>query len=117
MDKVSEKKVARKVTKFIANICNDTSIGSLVPCSISRHICLVNVGLANGFTREELLEIFISFGEVQSLIMVEGRSFSILTFKEVGSAAECVRILNGCYSLRDGAVPLYMYFLERVDGK
>lgn len=123
MKKVPQKKVIRKVARFLANISKDVelsreSVNSLsATCSSSPHLCLINAGLANGFTREELLNVFVSFGEIQDLVMLEGKSFSILSFKKLENATESENVLNGSYCLKDETKPIYMCFLEGVDGK
>lgn len=118
MKRVPQKKVTRKVTKFLANKSKEESISWLSPtCSSSPNLCLTNAGLVNGFTREELLELFVSFGEVQDLIMLEGKSFSVLSFKKIESAVKSEQVLNGSYCLKEQTKPLYMCFLEVIDGK
>lgn len=119
MKRVPQKKVTRKVNKFIlSHKSKEDSIISLSPTySPSPHLCLINAGLINGFMREELLEVFVNFGEVQDLIMLEGKSFSILSFKEKESAVKCENDLNGSYCLKNQTKPLYVCFLEEINGK
>ncbi|KAI9558419.1 hypothetical protein GHT06_015201 [Daphnia sinensis] len=114
MKKVTEKKVARKVAKFFANVSNDVSngligIGNSTP---SRFLCLINAGLLNGFTREEIFDIFIGFGEIENLIMIERKSYCILSFKNECAAAESYEKLNGSFCLKGDTQALYLSYLE-----
>lgn len=114
MKRVHEKKLNRKITKFMANLSKHHSI-RLSESSTSQ-LCLINVGLLNGFSKEEVFEIFRVFGEISYIKMIEGKSFSILTFKDEHCSMDCYKQLNGTYCLRGNTKPLYMSFLDCSNG-
>ena len=117
MKKVAAKKIARKVTKFVANLPKDISANLTTSTTASQHLCLTNAGLTNGFTKEEIFEIVSAFGDIYVLIMLEGKSFSIASFKNKQSAIECYTKLNGSFCLKGETKPLYICYLECVDGR
>ncbi len=119
MKKVNGKKIARKIVRFCAHLSKDMSVNLLDNFSSSptNVLCLINAGLLNGFTREEILDIFEHFGEVENLIMLEGKSYCVLSFKKENNSAESYQKLNGSFCLKDESKPLYLCFLKCIDGE
>lgn len=119
MKKVTEKKVAKKIVKFFANVSKDMSnnVFGTGPSPPSRFLCLINAGLLNGFTREEILDVFADFGDIENLVMMEGKSYCIVSFENEHAAESCYEKLNGGYCLKGGTSPLYLAYLENFHGK
>ncbi len=119
MKKVTGKKIARKIARFCAHLSKDMSVNLLdnFSSSPSNVLCLINAGLLNGFTREEIVDIFETFGDIENLIMLEGKSYCVLSFKKKKIAAECFQKLNGSFCLKDESKPLYLCYLKCIDGE
>lgn len=117
MTKVDLKKIARKVKKCVAGISKDICVKLTEGQVPSRHVLLCNAGLVTGFSREEVVSLFSPFGIIEKVVMLPGKSYSFVSFADVQSSANSVEELNGSLCLENGTQPIYLCFVEEIDGK
>lgn len=116
MAKVNDKKIVKKVAKFLGSLAKEsnecfTSVSS--PTSV---LCLVNAGLTTSVTREEVVSLFTPFGAIKDVWMLQGKSYSLVSFVETSAALQCYESLNGSMCLQQGKQPLYLCYVDNVNG-
>ena len=116
MSKVNQKKIARKVTKCVAGILKDVQVKLTEGQAPSRHVLLCNAGLVTGFSREDLVALFSPFGVIDKVVMLPGKSFSFVSFTDIECSAKSVEQLNGSLCQENGLQPLYLCFIEELNG-
>ncbi|XP_066910679.1 alkylated DNA repair protein alkB homolog 8-like isoform X2 [Clytia hemisphaerica] len=86
-------------------------------------VCLFigNGGMLCGQTRENLLELFTSYGVVADLVMLPKKSFALVQMQSIVCAEKAVNaleghILNNCDNVKQPtSVPLYFQYLDTPD--
>lgn len=117
MEKVNDKKIAKKVARFVASLAKEADgYFTCVPTPTSV-LCLVNAGLLTTVTREEVIALVSPFGAVKDVWMFPGKSFSLVSFVDASAAASCYDSLNGSMCLQQGKQPLYLCFIDHIKGK
>lgn len=114
--KANQKKILRKVTKCVIGISKDIQLKLTKDQAPSKHVLLCNAGLVTGFTREDLFALFSPFGVIERVLMIPGKSYSFLSFSSVDDSETCVNSLNGSLSLENGTLPLYLCYVEDING-
>lgn len=117
MSKSSERKISKKISKCLISIAKEGII-KLQPSNIpTRFIILCNAGLVTGFSKEEAVKMFSSFGKLTDVVMILGKSYSFVIFESLQELnINSLMKLNGSHCLENGTQPLYFSFVEQVDG-
>lgn len=113
--KVKEQKIAKKVSKCLAGILKEMPLVISEPATKAILIC--NAGLTTSCSKEELLEHFERFGIVTNFFMFPGKSYSVVYFNTIESSTDCYEQLNGEFCLEKGSRPIYLCYIEPIQGE
>ena len=116
MLKISEKKIGKKVAKCLNSISKEGVIKLKPTLNPTKFILLCNAGLVTGFTREEVVQLFSSFGTVAAVVMIIGKSYCFVSFENVDDSSNGYTTINGSFCLEKNMQPLYLCFIEELDG-
>ncbi|XP_021928885.1 alkylated DNA repair protein alkB homolog 8 isoform X2 [Zootermopsis nevadensis] len=79
------------------------------------YVMVANAGLVTGLQQEQLLELTLPYGGVDSIIMLPGKSYCFLIFKDVLHASRAYVSIHGKIKLTpNDSGPLYLAYAERV---
>merc|ERR1719402_1009092 len=91
--KKSDRKSDRKKARALNILKNDTGISESPLPTCTLFIC--NAGLTTGCSTQNLLPVFSPYGNIQSVVLIPGKSYSFVVFQSVESAVECMDQVNG----------------------
>jgi len=75
---------------------------------------VANAGLVTGFQQEQLLEITLPYGGVDGIVMLPGKSYCFLIFKDILSASKAYSAIHGKIKITpDASGPLYLAYTEK----
>jgi len=75
---------------------------------------VANAGLVTGFQQEQLLEITLPYGGVDGIVMLPGKSYCFIIFKDVPSASKAYAAIHGKIKITsDASGPLYLTYTEK----
>ncbi|XP_017775978.1 PREDICTED: alkylated DNA repair protein alkB homolog 8 [Nicrophorus vespilloides] len=109
----SLKKLERKMRKCHAVVEKETGI----PCSTSnptKNVVVCNSGLSNGLTEEVVMESFMSFGTLDRIIMLPGKSCCFVVFKNLANAKDAFEHINGKLKIAQDNKPILLGYSETL---
>lgn len=75
---------------------------------------VANAGLVTGFQQEQLLEITLPYGGVDGIVMLPGKSYCFIIFKDILSASKAYTAIHGKIKITpDASGPLYLAYTEK----
>jgi hypothetical protein len=78
-----------------------------------QYIMVANAGLVTGLQQEQLLEITLPYG-VDGIVMLPGRSYCFVIFKDILSASKAYAAIHGKVKITpDDSGPLYLAYTEK----
>ena len=113
--KVKEQKILKKISKCLSAISKDVTI--TVSDSPTLVILICNAGLTTGSSKEELVNLFESYGDIENVILLPGKSYSFVLYRSLQSSKDCYEQLNGSFCLENGSRPIYMSYIQSLNGK
>ena len=91
----SERKLVKKQARKLISLKNkEENID--ISDSPTNHLVVGNGGLICGMDRNSLLTLFGKFGHIQSLFMIPGKEFSLLSYRTKNEAIDAYNNLHGC---------------------
>lgn len=115
----AEKKALRKQTRLVHTLIRHNADLASVSESPTRHLMVGNGGLMCGVDRSQIVSLFQKFGSIERLLMFPGRSFSFISFENVGESVKAMetvhgRVLNCPTEFPKSDVTFYLSFLTSV---
>ncbi|KAJ9601051.1 hypothetical protein L9F63_000786 [Diploptera punctata] len=111
--KTFKKKAERKQTKAKNILFRECGIHC--SCNPTRYIMVANAGLGTGLQEEELLELCSTYGEIEEIVMLPGKSYCFIIFKNVQNASEAYIAINGKMKITSSdSGPLNLVYAEKV---
>lgn len=80
--------------------------------NIFQNIVICNAGLVNGLSEEVIFEHFSKCGEVDTILLLPGKSCSFLSYKETISAQMAYNKYNGKLDIAQDNKPIYILFCD-----
>lgn len=77
-----------------------------------QHIAICNAGLVNGLSQETIAENFITYGPIERITMLPGKSCCFVTFKDTKSAENAYKNAHGKLNLAQDNKPLYLLYVQ-----
>jgi hypothetical protein len=75
---------------------------------------VANGGLVTGLQQEQLLELSLPYGGVDSIVMLPGKSYCFIVFKDILSASKAYAAIHGKIKLTpNDPGPLYLAYAEK----
>jgi hypothetical protein len=75
---------------------------------------VANGGLVTGLQQEQLLELSLPYGGVDSILMLPGKSYCFIIFKDILNAAKAYAAIHGKIKLTaNDPGPLYLAYAEK----
>lgn len=71
-----------------------------------------NAGLASSIQHEDIVELFTKYGEVQNVLMIPGKSYCFIEFKNVLDAETAYSAVNGKIKLDKMDGVIYLLFTD-----
>ncbi|PNF31433.1 hypothetical protein B7P43_G04066 [Cryptotermes secundus] len=108
-----ERKARRKQTKAKHILFQDTGIS----CSDepTKYVMVANAGLVTGLQQEQLLELCLPYGGVDGIVMLPGKSYCFIIFKDILYASKAYAAIHGKIKLTpNDSGPLYLAYAEKV---
>ncbi|KAJ4432479.1 hypothetical protein ANN_21098 [Periplaneta americana] len=82
---------------------------------ICKYVMVANAGLATGLQQEQLLELSLPYGQIDGVLMLPGKSYSFIVFKDETCASKAYAAIHGKMKLNStDSGPLYLAFTEKV---
>lgn len=79
-----------------------------------QYVMVANAGLVSGFKQEQLLEITLPYGGVDGIVMLPGKSYCFIIFKDILSASKAYAAIHGKIKISpDASGPLYLAYTEK----
>jgi len=79
-----------------------------------QYVMVANAGLVTGFQQEQLLEITLPYGGVDGIVMLPGKSYCFIIFKDILSASKAYTAIHGKIKITpDASGPLYLAYTEK----
>ncbi|CAF3596110.1 unnamed protein product [Didymodactylos carnosus] len=110
-----ERKIDKKLTKCLAileRMDGITAINELTQC-----LFVGNAGVEAHVSRESLLEIFQSFGQIIDILLPIGRPYSFIIYENKQSAKEAIEKCNGHsypIGINQSNITFYMAYVSNV---
>jgi hypothetical protein len=77
-------------------------------------VVVANAGLVTGLQQEQLLEITLPYGGVDGIVMLPGKSYCFIIFKDILSASKAYAAIHGKIKITpDASGPLYLAYTEK----
>ncbi|XP_047121255.1 alkylated DNA repair protein alkB homolog 8 [Schistocerca piceifrons] len=106
------RKAKRKQTRYASMLLRDTGIKCVdVPTT---NLFIGNAGLVSGMKRESLLEMFSSYGLVEEIVMLPGKSYSFIVYQEPSAAALAYNAVHGKQLKEFNMRCLYLAYTEKL---
>lgn len=115
MEQKNFTKTEKKVYKAVTKIEKDT--GKIVSKEPTNFLVVCNAGHMTGATYESIIESFSSYGEIEDVTLVPGKSFSFITFSDIKSAKSAFDDSNGQKCLSALKNPIYISFVNDIPEK
>jgi hypothetical protein len=75
---------------------------------------VTNGGLVTGLQQEQLLELSLPYGGVESIVMLPGKSYCFIIFKDTLYASKAYAAMHGKIKLTpNDSGPLYLAYAEK----
>jgi hypothetical protein len=75
---------------------------------------VANAGLVTGLQQEQLLELVLPYGGVNSTVMLPGKSYCFIIFKDALNASKAYTSIHGKIKLTpNDSGPLYLAYTEK----
>lgn len=71
-----------------------------------------NAGLVSGIQNEDIVELFTKFGVVQKVLMIPGKSYCFVEFKNASDAETTYSAINGKLKLDKMNGVIYLLFTD-----
>ena len=104
------KKADKKVVRALAILRKDTNICESSG-GVSRTLFVCNAGLVTGCSQPDLLNVFTKLGPVLQIVLIPGKSYSFVVFKDSDVAERAYRTVHGKVGLSDKG-PLYLAYVD-----
>ncbi|XP_069686068.1 alkylated DNA repair protein alkB homolog 8 isoform X3 [Periplaneta americana] len=79
-----------------------------------KYVMVANAGLATGLQQEQLLELSLPYGQIDGVLMLPGKSYSFIVFKDETCASKAYAAIHGKMKLNStDSGPLYLAFTEK----
>ena len=88
------KKADKKVVRALAILRKDTNICES-SVGVSRTLFVCNAGLVTGCSQPDLLKVFNKLGPVLQIVLIPGKSYSFVVFKDSDVAERAYRTVHG----------------------
>ena len=90
----AERKLLRKQTRKLVSLKNKEE-GLEISENPTKRLVIGNGGLICGMERDTLLRLFGKYGHIQSLYMIPGKEFALLSYSAVAEAVDAYNNING----------------------
>lgn len=80
----------------------------------TKFIMVCNAGLVSGIQQEDVVQLFTKFGVVQKVLMIPGKSYCFVEFKDVSDAETAYSSVNGKQKLDKMDGVIYLLFTDSV---
>lgn len=81
--------------------------------NLFQNIVICNAGLVNGLTEEATFNAFHSFGPIEKIVLLPGKSCGFVCFFNELSAKLAYNSLNGKLSIGQDQKPIYLLFSNK----
>lgn len=90
-----------------------TQVRSKVSFSF-QYVMVANAGLVTGLQQEQLLEFCLPYGGVDSIVMLPGKSYCFIIFKDILYASKAYAAIHGNRKLTPSdSGPLFLAYAEK----
>ena len=115
----AEKKAIRKQIRQINNLRRHNAELANISVFPTPHLMIGNGGLMCGVDQTQIVNLFERFGKIERIMMLPGRSYSLITFQDADQSRKAVenlqgRVLDSPSEFPKAGVAFYLSYLTGV---